>query len=208
MPIIDKRSEPEVDCSDPPQAVHNPRWQTPNQDPALHPVCNPTATLVDSFGHLVDDLRQIAVDFGLRPYRMFSIVTAWSGGEKGRGQEFVVSEVELLPTPSVDVSSLQGEMTAAGLNENGVLRVTEVSPRYTEDDIYSIFHVQPLPAGHFGFIEVRLDCRDGNARRRRFVVSGAPQRRADQFDWSVRLLEQWQPRDRNGTLPSRHGVIE
>lgn len=207
MALIDKNLTPLAPCGDAPAAAGNPRWQTPNNDPAIGPVCDPSCTLVDSFGELVDDLRQIAVDFGLKPYRLFSIVTRWTGGEKGRGEELVVSEQELLPTPEVDVAGLRGEMKSAGLNENGTLGVSEISPRYTEDDIYNLFHCQPLPDGHFGFIELRMDCRDGNSRRRRFVVSGAPQRRADRFDWTAKMIEQWQPRDRNGNLSTRHGVV-
>lgn len=190
--------EPEASPTDPAAPRGNPRVLTPNDDPRLHGLEQPES-LIDSFGDLVDDLRQIAVDFGARPYRMWSVITRWTGGQKGRGEQEVIRETEIVPTPVVTLD-LRAEAKPGGMNEKGTLLVSEISPRYTEDDLRALFCLQPLPEGHEGFIELRMDARDGRSTRRRFVVQGAPERRADMFDWRVRLREQDVRRDRDGNL--------
>lgn len=187
--------------ADPPESRTNPRPITPDTDPALEPNPAPEASLVEDMGELVDDLRQMYTDFGLRPYRLFSIVTNWTGGAKGRGDQVIKTETELLPTPLItNVDSLRGDLKSGGNTERGGVRVSEISPRFTEDDIREIFHLQPLPAGHEAFLEMRVDGRDGNTIRRRFTIQGAPWRRADRFDWTIRLLEQDPMRSRRGVL--------
>lgn len=179
----------------------NPRFPTPNEDGGLHPARNPGGGLVECLGSIVDDLRQINTDFGLRPYRLFSVVTRWSGGQHGRGEESVVSEVEILPTPNVFMDRLSGVLKAGGRDEDGPMTVNEISPRYSEEDISAIFHQQPLPPGFTGFIEMREDTRDGElVTRRRFVVQGVPMRRADDFDWQVKLTIQEPARNVFGQL--------
>lgn len=179
----------------------NPRVITPNNDNRIGPNPRPEASLVNSLGALADDLRQLYTDFGLRPYRLFSVVTEWSGGDYGRGEECVVSEQELLPTPRVSLSGLRGMMSDGGLRERGTLRVDQISPRYTEDDIQALFHVRPLPPRYTGWIEMREDARDGElVPRRRFVVIGTPARMADKFEWQVDMTQQDPSRDRFGRL--------
>ncbi|MFW6087398.1 MAG: hypothetical protein ACODAG_09345, partial [Myxococcota bacterium] len=80
------------------------------------------------------------------------------------------------------------------------VQVDQLSPRYTEDDVRQLFHCQPLPDGHTGWIEMRMDARDGDTRRRRFVVQGTPERREGRFDWRVELLEADSARTREGQL--------
>lgn len=185
----------EVTCS-------NPRAQTPNTDPAIGANPLPCRSLVEGLGEVADDLRQLYTDFGLRPYRLFSVVVSWSGGEIGRGTASVASETEFLPTPKVDVRPLSREATEAGEVERGQIRVSEISPRYTEEDIRVLFHTQPLPAGHEGFVEMRMDGRDGKyAVRHRLIVADTPWRQADKFQWTVRMVAQDEPRSRTGVLP-------
>ena len=187
--------------TDTPVPSQNPRIPTPNEDNRIGPSPNPEASLANSLGSLADDLRQMYTAFGLRPYRLFSIVTEWSGGEHGRGEERLVSETELLPTPRVSLSGLRGSLSDGGLRERGTLRVDQISPRYTEDDIYSIFHCHPLPARFTGWIEMREDARDGeNPPRRRFVAIGVPARSADGFQWAVDMTQQDPSRNRYGKL--------
>lgn len=187
--------------TDPVVPTENPRVITPNNDNRIGPNPRPDASLANSLGALADDLRQMYTDFGLRPYRLFSIVTEWSGGEYGRGEERLVSEVEMLPTPRVSLAGLRGSLSDGGLRERGTLRVDQISPRYTEDDIYSLFHCHPLPPKYTGWIEMREDARDGDAPpRRRFVVIGTPARMADKFEWQVDLTQQDPSRNRLGRL--------
>lgn len=169
----------------------NPRPTTANEDPRIGPNRQPGCSLVEGLGETVDGLRQFYTDFGLRPYRVFSVVVRWSGGESGRGDASVESEVELLPTPLVhDMKQLRGVSKSAGRDEEGGVKLTQISPRYTEDDIRTIFHTQPLPGDRDGFLEIRVDERDGKTQRRRFSVKGTPFRDTEKFEWSVRLRAQ------------------
>lgn len=179
----------------------NPRIEQPNDDPALHPNRAPSRSLVDDLGEVADDLRQLYTDFGLRPYRVFSVIYRWTGGSVGHGEALVFQTEELLPTPEVRVASIRSELKSAGLVERGDSTLVGVSPRYTEDQIRTLFHCSEngeLPPDLQGFVEVVMDARDGVSERRRFSVAGVPQRRADRFDWEVRLIKQDDNRRRNG----------
>lgn len=179
----------------------NPRPETPEIDPALGPVCDPGGSLVESLGKTVDDLRQIATDLGLRPYRVFSVLVRWTGGGVGRGEAVVVREQEFLPTPKlVDMAPVRGEVRTGGLVERGTVRLRQISPRYTEDEVRTLTHVGPLGPGEQGWVEVRVDDRDGSTRRRRFVVVGVPFRDAGAFEWRADLLRQDVDRDRAGRV--------
>ena len=136
-------------------------------------------------------------DFGLRPYRVFSVVYRWTGGAIGRGEMKLASERELLPTPKVKDISVRHEAQDAGYVERGDVQLREVSPRYTEDDINALFHQSPLPPGFQGFVEMFIDARDGKTERRRFSVRGVPIRDAAKFEWSVQLIRQDAQRDRD-----------
>jgi hypothetical protein len=184
---------------DPPKPRGNPRPQKPNNDPDLHPNRRPGRSLVECFGGMVDDLRQLNTDFGLRPYRMFSIVVRWTGGEVGVGEPKVVSEVEFLPTPNIGMEGVRQKMGETGKGERGEIRVTEISPRYTEDDINALFHLQPIPDGGDAFIEIRMDERDGSTIRRRFTPL-VPTRRPGKFDWAVTLKRQNQNEHRDTSV--------
>lgn len=190
-------------ADDAPRPRTNPRTNTPDRDPSLEPPRNPGQSLFEELGAIADDVRQINVDLGGRPYRCFSVVVRWSGGQIGKGTAAVVSETELTPTPFVDLRPMRSEMTAAGKKEAGFVKMKELSPRFTEDDIRTLFHVQPLPAGHQGFIEVRHDQRDGETARRRYTVRGVPWRDIDNFQWIARMSDEEQNRNRDGTLSER-----
>jgi len=173
----------------------------PGRDPALHPNRSPGRSLVESLGGLVDDLRQMQTDFGMRPYRLFSVVVKWTGGSSGRGDAVVVSERELLPTPKLlGTEALQGVASPGGYLNRGSVRLVQVSPRYTEDDVRALFHVQPLPTDCDGFIEMRIDARDGVTDRRRFIVSSPPFRNAERFEWVVPINSQQGDRTRSGEV--------
>lgn len=178
--------------------MSNPRAETPNTDPALGRNPAPDLSLTESLGEVADSIRQLYTDFGLRPYEIFSVVVRWSGGERHRGTAAVVSETPLLPTPKIEnIEQLDEELRSAGRVERGTVRLIEISPRYTMDDIRLLFP-RALVAGEEHYIEARIDRRDGETERQRYVVSGAPERRADQFDWTVRLIKQDENRFRDG----------
>lgn len=189
----------------------NPRAITPNVEPGIGPNPSPETSLVEGLGSTVDELRQLYTDFGLRPYRLVSVVGRWSGGERGRGEWVVVSQEELLPTPKVrvmtdspgSVGRIAETANSVGVTERGPLLVTEISPLYTEDDVAQLFHCQPdLPPGFEGFIEMQIDRRDGEPERRRFTTDQIPARDAGGFQWTVQLTSMDQARSRRGVFPN------
>ncbi len=172
----------------------NPRGgNQPQFDPDLGPLPDPGASLVESLGSVVDDIRQIAVDIGARPYRVFSVSVQWSGGERGRGDYRVTCEREFLPTPRVKEWFVRRELESAGSVERGMVELREVSPRYTEEQIMSLcpYPCGPDANGVETFIEMFIDARDGNAaKRRRFVVAAAPYLDGERLEWRVKLIPQ------------------
>ncbi len=165
----------------------------------LRPHPNPGRSLVASFTGVVDSMRQLLTDAGARPYRVFAVVLEWSGKEEGRGDPKVVVEEEILPTPLVKLRGLRLELKSAGRTDRGYIEVSEISPRFTEDQLQRSFHVKPLTEAHEAFYEVRQDGRDGaEPVRRRFVIRGVPERDAENFQWVLRLSAQNQQRSRKG----------
>lgn len=191
------------------ECLGNPRLFLPGQPgdtSGARPACDPPRSLAEQLGPTVDSLRQLYTDVGLRPYRVVSVVYGWSGGDVGRGTATVISERELLPTPLVkETSAVLGEQRSGGLVERGSTRLEQVSPRYTEDEVKQLFHCLPLKQGQQGFIEVRVDARDGLTERRRFIVRGMPYRDAGAFQWKVSLLRQDEDRSRLGLPASPNG---
>lgn len=174
----------------------------PGDDSGAAPLTDPCVSLAESLGETVDNIRQLYTDFGLRPYRVHSVVYEWSGGEVGRGTARVISEQELLPTPRLtETSAVQGEQRTGGLVERGSVRLVQVSPRYTEDQVRVLFHQLPLGQARQGFIELRVDARDGSSERRRFIVRGIPFRDAEGFQWRVNMIRQDEDRLRTGAPP-------
>lgn len=179
-----------------PTKMPNPRPVTPERDTTLHRNPRPACSLVESFGDLVDDMRQLEVDMGLRFYEVFSVVVRWSGGERDRGTATVISERPFLPVPVVDgLGNGRRDLRAAGKVSRGEIWLRKLSPRYTEDDIVLLFP-RELRADEEHFIEVRGDSRDGSTVRRRYHIVGEPERKA--FEWQVRLVKQDEDRTRGG----------
>lgn len=187
--------------ANPPVARSNPRLNTPNDDTSTSPCdagCPGEETLAEQLSVIVDEARAEYTAIGLRPYRVFSVIVQWSGGIKGRGVPSVVSETEILPRPWVTTEKLKDQATSSGIQERGMMKIKHISLRYTEDDIRALFFEQPVTDPYEGFIEVRIDSRDGNPVRRRFVTKSAPYRNEEKFYWSCDLIEQDQARSRSG----------
>lgn len=143
-----------------------------------------------------DNLRGLYSSFGLRPYRVYSIVYQWTGGEIGRGERRLLSYVEMTPTPKLtDYSGIAGSPRSGGIAERGNARLTQVSARYTEAQIMGMFFANPLAKSQEGWIEVQ-NAHDGpDARRRRFAVKGVPYYAAEKMEWRVDLVRQDQDRN-------------
>lgn len=143
--------------------------------------------LVEDLGAVADDIRQIASDLGARPYRLFSVIQQWSGGQVGRGEASIVQRRELIPRPRVNVNPARTEFTEGGRQTRGYVRVSELSPRLTQDDIFGIFAVQPLTEGLEAYVEMAMDSRDGRSERYRLTAADVPYRDAENFQWTVDL---------------------
>lgn len=159
---------------------------------------------MESFADVVDDLRQLQTDAGNRPYRVFAIVVAWSGGEVGRGDPTVVSERELLPTPLVQLRGIKRHSTSAGKSDRGYTELTELSPSYTEEQLQLSFHVkQPLEKlEKFEFFyEIQQDRRDSpDSPRRRFVLRDVPVYDVKNHQWVIHLSSQDKNRGKRGAV--------
>lgn len=174
----------------------NPRAITPNIDGALHRNPRPECSLVESMAPIVDEMRQMAVDMGLRYYEVFTVVVRWSAGERHRGTPTVISEQPFLPIPEVvGVGNVDRELREGGAVKRGGIWLRKLSPRYTIDDILLLFP-RELRDDEEHYIEVRGDSRDGNTPRDRYVIVGRPERKA--WGWEVRLLKADEDRTRGG----------
>jgi len=149
----------------------------------------------------LDELRQLAADFGARPYRVFMIRTQWTGGKRGRGVERVISETEILPTPKIEtVASINLQMLDAGIDEQGSLSIAEISPRYTENELLGRNEDgSEIPDNETFSWEVRLSRGDaGEDKRRRYVVRGVPDYRPTELQWKVSLIRAGSDRQADG----------
>jgi hypothetical protein len=182
------------------QGPQNPRVMARIQDMRLQPPQNPLDTLTEELGIVVDEARELEVELGLRPYRVFTVVVEWDGGEVGRGVQRVVSEREFLPTPKVSFGGLSSKITEGGRQEGGTAQLSRISPRMTETEIRRSFPSDLGPTQQY-FIEIQMDRRDGIAPRRRFVVTGVPFRDAEKFEWRATLFLQNGERKPAGQLP-------
>lgn len=172
--------------------------------------CDPTVlsgsaidcTLVASMTSTVDCIRDLYTSFGARPYQVMLVWTSWSGGVRGRGVEEIVREELILPTPKIsDLTDLSRDLSAVGTDDSGSIRVTEISPKYTED--YLLGRPDDGAAiatdQHF-YWEVRFPRADGLGPRRRFVPKSAPSLDALAFQWKISLLKVSEDRMRNGDV--------
>lgn len=160
-------------------------------------------TLLGSFFEdgCLDELRQIAADLGARPYRVFLVRTSWSGGKRGRGVEVVIQETEVLPTPKVEtLSSINLQMLDPGLDEQGNLSVTEISPRYTENQLLGRNEDGTEIAENETFSwEISLSRGDRDSKkRRRFMIRGVPSYEATNLQWKVQLVRSGSDRESDG----------
>jgi hypothetical protein len=188
------------------QPTRNPRGVQPNTDRNLSEIeYGASGSLVESLGSVADDLRQIGVDFGMRPHRVHAVRIKWTGGEIGRGEPVTVFDEPLLPNPKV-LFNVKRASTSGGGVERGSAKLFEVSPRYTEDQIKRYFSLD-LEQPEEGFIEIFIDDRDGTTERKRYVVSEPPKRRPEEFDWEVSLRKQDANRQRDKSYRQARRVI-
>lgn len=158
-------------------------------------------TLARRFIPLADKLRDMMTKFGLRPYKVRIMRVKWSGGMRGVGAAFVTNELHLLPTPLIsDLNTLTDVVEVVGLTEVGSIQLSEVSGRFSEDELMGRDEDgNPVPADEEFFYEVEFPRSDGKAStRRRFYMRSPPQYHAGKLQWTIRLEKASEDRDRTG----------
>lgn len=158
-------------------------------------------TLARRFIPLGDSLRNLLTKFGLRTYRVTLVKVQWSGGERGVGLPTVLSEEILLPTPKIsDINGLTEVVQAVGLDELGQLTVSQISGRYTEEQLLGrAADGDDISEDTEFFWEVEFPHPDGTpGTKRRFFPRGAPQYEPGRLQWTVRLEKSNENRARSG----------
>jgi hypothetical protein len=161
-------------------------------------------TLARRFVPLADSLRDLLTKVGLRPYIVRIVRTRWSGPYRGQGQEYVVSETDVLPTPKIsDLSGITAIVQPIGLDEIGGIMVSQISGRFTEEELRGLSaDGSPPEVTDNVFWEIEFPRPDGPGERRRFVMRSAPHYYSGRLQWVVRLERANEDRARSGELRS------
>jgi hypothetical protein len=177
---------------------------TPCSGPATFSVLDGQAlgnTLLFKAIPLADKLRDLRTRLGERPYRVRILRTRWSQGQRGRGQEMVVWEQMLLPTPLIsDLTGVATVVNPVGLDEIGSIMLSQISGEYTEDNLMGKGTDGSLPdLSEQVFYEIEFPRLDGKpGERRRFTPHSAPSYKPTKFQWTINLERAHMARDRAG----------
>ena len=158
-------------------------------------------TLARNLIPVADKLRDQFTRFGLRPYKIRVVRIQWSAGDRGVGTPVIISEIDILPTPLVqDLSMVTEIVHPIGLDEAGTIIVSQVSGRFTDEDLrFAGKHGEPPGPDEEVFYEIEFPRADGlPGDKRRFYLRSAPHYYADQFEWHLRLEKSHEDRARNG----------
>lgn len=150
-----------------------------------------------------DSIRDLYVQLGMRTYLVSIVRTGWTGGRRGIGVEYLKEEIEILPTPRLTtLDSVTEILQPVGLDEIGSVMLSEISGRYTEDELLGRYRDGILiPKDEQVFYEIHFPQKDGNPGiRRRFVTRAAPYYSASRLQWSIQLDRSHEDRSRNGDL--------
>ena len=162
-----------------------------------------SGTLAQKLIPVADGIRNLFTRFGLRTYKVRIVRIRWAGGRRGLGVPTVASELDIFPTPLVqDLTTLTEIATPVGLDESGVIVVSEISGRFTDDQLRFLDAdgEEPGPDENV-FYEIEYpqpDRLSATSVKRRFFLQGAPYYSAGRFQWSVRLVKANEDRSRQG----------
>jgi len=96
---------------------------------------DPTVLVDDLVTDVIDGLRaELHPAFGVRAFRVYTVVRTWSGLEVGLGDP-TDEEVELVPSPLVHPFVFQREQEPCGFDIAGMVKITEVSLTYTQAEL-------------------------------------------------------------------------
>lgn len=156
---------------------------------------------------IADKLRQLNTKFGLRSLRAFIVWTRWQGASQGQGNEEVIAEIEILPTPKVvGLDGVTLNPFRAGMFPVGSLRLDEISGTFDRDTLKGRKvpghpEIDPTTERFEFFYELVDDGRAGDApaHRARYRLFGEPQRREGFVCWAIMLQRMNDDRQRDGT---------
>jgi hypothetical protein len=159
-------------------------------------------SLIAALTGVADTVRDIATQLGARPYTVTLVWVQWSGGQRDIGNPQIAGEYQLLPTPLVSsLNALTEDAQSLGLIESGKIRISEMSPRFSEDLLFGRDVVvppgQPLPP-NFEFYWAVTFLPSGIVRR--FFPTSAPSLNATNFEWSIDLVRSYDDPPR-GSVP-------
>lgn len=158
-------------------------------------------SLARKFVPLADSLRDLFTKFGLRPFVVRLMRVRWNGEERGIGVAEVDSEVIIEPTPKIsDLTALTELVQPVGLDEVGGLLLSEISGRYTEDELKGLKPGETeIPPNVEVFYEIEFPRLDGAPSvKRRFFFRSAPYYNSGALQWSIRLEKSGEDRALNG----------
>ena len=162
------------------------------------------SSLAQRLTGVADRVRQVATRLGARPYRVVLVWGRWTGSTRGEGELQFLREMELLPTPKVaTLDSVTFSIFHAGTVPAGSIKLTEVSTRYTFDELQGHMipelHEDVIPSPFDFFYEVREDGRrDARPVRRRFRLMSVPNLDAENAQWTLMLESESEARNRDG----------
>lgn len=158
-------------------------------------------TIAGRFVKVGDSLRNLNTKFGVRRCIVRQVRTKWSGGARWKGEEAVLSEVELLPNPKVvDLSTLREVVSAAALMEAGQVMVDEVSGTLSEDYLRGVDAAGAIAADESFYYEIEFRSPGVAAGvKRRFTLASNPNYVADDVRWVLSLTAAQGGRNRDGS---------
>jgi hypothetical protein len=90
--------------------------------------------LVDALILDIDQLRLLQDEFGIRAWRVFSVTRTWPTCEIGDGEPTDLEE-EIVPRPKVEPFDVRNVLRPCGLDEAGMVKLSEVSLANTWEDL-------------------------------------------------------------------------
>ncbi len=157
-------------------------------------------SLINKLQPVADNVRDLASKFGLRPYKVSVITTRWTGPNRGEGTEVLVSELVLLPTPAVNgTGDVDASVGSVGTQEIGIVDITEISGRYTEDQLRGYSEDGAPPARDVNvWWEIVYPQPGGTSQRRRYTPASRAVYNPGALAWEITLDSAIVPRDRGG----------
>jgi hypothetical protein len=111
-------------------------------------------TLRDDLLPVLDDLRQIPVDLGLRLNQVFRVVRTWSGGMVGAGNgvgaDYTDDELELTPRPRVREEAMGRRLVVEPVSQR--LPIATVHPK-DSPATEVLYRVAGPNAGYYQLVE-------------------------------------------------------